>query len=108
MLSRRGRHNLDEVFLRGRTLPAAAAARIDEGMETCPSGETGTAGGHLAHELRKGTLRQGIGLDFVVQREIGDFWGIDEGPANDAPQQTFMGKAIYPVRSPVAQADRVD
>ena len=49
---------------------AAAVARVDEGAEADPAQVPGLAAGDVAEQVRDHALRQVVGLDLVVDREL--------------------------------------
>ncbi len=84
-----------------------AVTRIDESVQPRPGEEAGPSGRHLAHELRQGALRQGVAVDLLGERELGDLRRVDEGAADDAPQQALMSEVVGAERFAVAEADRM-
>jgi len=52
--------------------------------------ETGTAGGHLARQLRQRALRQRVGLDQIVSSKTLDRRRINKRAADDTFQQDWV------------------
>ena len=101
------RREFDEVFGRPFALPAAAMARIDEGVQADMGGETGTARRHFARQLRQAALRQRIGLDLVGGGHAHDRRRIHQRAGDHALQQAGMGEMADAAVGAVAEADRM-
>ncbi|CAA9359589.1 MAG: hypothetical protein AVDCRST_MAG90-2919 [uncultured Microvirga sp.] len=101
------RDALDQVLGRALALPPAAVAGIDEGVQAGLGQEARPPGRHLAHELREGTLRQGVGLDLVRDREVRNLGRVHKGPGDAAPQKALGGEMLRPLGLAVPQPDRM-
>ena len=102
------RHELDEVLARAPALPAAAVARVDEGVEPGPRQEPRPSGRDLARQLRQRALRQRVALDHVGDGKVRDLRRVDEGAADDALQEAVVSEMAGAEVAAVAEPDRVD
>ncbi|MEZ5861283.1 MAG: hypothetical protein R3D28_20285 [Geminicoccaceae bacterium] len=96
---------LDQVLGRARALPAAAVARVDEGVEPGAGEEAGAAGRHVAAELGEGALRQGVGLDLVGDRHGGEARAVVEAATDHPPGEAGLGQDVEAGLLPVADRD---
>ena len=68
------RHQLDQIFGGHGVDLAAAVARVDEGAQADRGDDARLAGGDVAKQVADDALRQVVGLDLVVDRQLAAAW----------------------------------
>ena len=102
------RHQRDQVLGGARVELAAAVARIDEGAQADAAEVPGLAGGDVAEQVRDHALRQVVGLDLVVHRQLLQLRHQAPVAADDALDQALVAEVVEAALLAVALAGGVD
>ena len=94
-----------EIQWRTGTLPGALLSWIDETVESRLGEQAGSAGGHIAHELRQHTLRKRVRFDLVLGCQANEARRIDESARDRPLEQTLVREMTGTQSRPIADAD---
>ena len=101
-------HQTDDVILRLLVELAAAVARIDESAEADARDMAGPVRGDVAEQVRDHALRQIIGLDLIVDRELLQLRHQAPVAADDFAHEPLVRKMVQSTLLAVALACRID
>ena len=104
----RDRDALDEVLLRAGVELAPAVLRIDEGLHADAGQVAGPTSGDVAEEMGDDALRQIVGLDEVVDRELLDLRHETPVPTDHPLDEALMAEVVEALLTSVALPCRID
>jgi len=99
------RNQLNEIIRGPLALLAAAMSRIDERVKPRARQKPRPTGSYIAGELRKSSLRKGVGFDFIRNSQGGESRTVVETAADHPSNKSGIRQFIESSRFPIADRD---